>query len=216
MTRKRNTMYIFPEYGSMGIVCLSQAEGSDAEPFGSIEITCGPEDMHGFNSMSKFLRRTQAVTISHAPNLLQTDNPNLTHIVIACHESKTGIEKGADPLMVVIINVDVTEHIETLREFDTRVFSDGFYVLSITLDRTRSHHFLLEVFALAPKIEHANFETQMSIFVGEPLHYAEYTPPLRDPHEGLAVAVRNYRAAYDKTLAPDAVNLTGLIPDGLA
>lgn len=216
MARKRQTLYIFPEFGSMGIVRLTVPDDETSPPFGSIEITCGSEDSHAFATMSKFFRRSRAITISHAPNLIQGDNPNLTHIVIACHETKAAIEKGAEPLMIIIINVDISEHVHTIQEFDTRVFTDGFFVLSVTLGNTTSYHFIIEVFALAPKIQQDGFEAQLSIFVGEPHHYAEYSPPLADPHEGLAVALRNYRASNEKSYHSDSVNLTGLIPDGRA
>jgi hypothetical protein len=214
--RAVKTSYLFPSKGAVSVVEIPKQNTSDKYTFGMLEIDFGDEDWQDFAEIHLLLRQSQAISVTHTPGMADEEDPEKSNLVLSFHATRNGAEQLDDPVMMMVLPLDTMDDAEILNEFNERIDRDGYFALIIHLQDHMMFLGLAEVFAVAPRISNAQFKGALSIFIGEFKYYAEHLPPLPNAVDGILLALEHYRNHSSPNISSGAVDLTGLIPDGLA
>jgi len=211
------TAYLFPEKCSIGVVECKIPETSTQHRFGFMEINLDLENSSRFDEIYNLIRKSRSLRMVHLPGSMdEKEATALSTIVLSFHQSLSDIETYNDPLFAAIVHVDDMEDADTLSGFSKQVVQDGHFCLSLMLESQMLFLFLVEISAISEPVIRPEFQALVASFIGEPTFYAEYTPPLTEPLDQLIHAVEHYRESFINQDDNGTVNLTGLIPEGLA
>ncbi len=211
------TVYIFPDRCSIGVADCTLQESPVNHIFGFLEFHIGQSESERFDEIYDLLRKTRSVRVVHLPNVLEDQgSPGNSTIVISFHESRDQVDVFEEPVLAAIVHVDNDEDLETLTGFNQQVIQDGHFCVSLTMGHQTMFLFLVEVDAIAEPMSYASFRAMLASFIGQPKFYAEYNPPLREPIDQLLQAIDHYRSSLTDHDENGSINLTGLVPEGLA
>ncbi len=216
MKQNIKTEYIFPEKGAIGIIEVpTEVVHLQDLKFAMLELEISRFDEEKYSLIRDLLRQAKAATITHTPSLFEDDNS--TNLIFSLHKERSSLDNLPEPLALFLINVDNLSDAGALKHFNDQIFHDGHLRIAITIPGQMTILTLMEIFAVAPPITDDDFEGLMSVFGVESKFFAEYLPSLDDPVDWILHAILNHRLRSSKLMhKSNAINLTGLIPDGLA
>jgi hypothetical protein len=217
MKKGFKTSYFFPNRGVISVLESRRNTQKESTGFPLMEIEFENDEHHkDFQNLHELLRQTQAIAIAHTPNVLEDDEGGISSIVISFHSTRIGAEELDDPVMVMVLPVDTEGDAGILGNFDHQVDIGGHFGLCLHAGEYMTFLSIIEVFAVAPHIRQPGFDSNLAIYIGEPTYYGEFRPPLPDPEDAVIFVLNQYREILRPMPSENAINMTGLIPEGLA
>ncbi len=214
---RKKTVHIFPERCSIGVIEEAVTDSSQKLRFGVVELFVGADDSDQFESIYTLIRRSRFVRLIHLPSLFQEeDPPESSTLIFSFHETRQSNAEFDEPDLAAIVHLDMGEGIEALVGFNEQVIKDGHFGITMKMNDEILILYLIELVAIAEPIRKDGFHPLIANYIGQPRFYAEYMTPLEEPIYQLIHAVGNYRENLAHAIKKDSVDLTGLIPDGLA
>ena len=216
MKKNYKTLYLFPDKGLISVVEVPKGKLIDNYSFGLIEIELGGEDQDYFTEIHEMLRMSMAAAIAHTPSVIGDDNQADSNIVLSFHSSRLTAEDLDEPLMLVSLPVDTREDSEILTDYNEQMVLDGHFVVVVRLANFMMFIGIVEIFAIAPPYKDRKFRGSLSMCAGNLKYFSEFQPPLENSVEGVLFPMEHYRTETRPNPSDGAVDMTGLIPDGLA
>jgi hypothetical protein len=212
------SLFMVPDRCIIGLVEANSRQALRASVFGLIELQYDADGMDQFLDIVRKLRQSSAIRLTHMPNIMEeNESKDATTLAITFHESDHVGRTLDDPLFASIVRLDTGDGDEdALTGFKDQSLKDGYYALSITLEDFRTFLYLVEIYAVAEPTEPADFNPVLPALIGEPVYYAEFTPPAQDIIDPFSHAIEHYKNYFHLLGKKGTVDLTGLVPDGLA
>lgn len=215
------TLFIFPERCSMGVVEGSVTDSLVPMQFSILELDMDQNDSEQFEKIYYSIRKSNAVRITVLPQPHQDIPENEStgsSIIISFHEKQTEVNDWESPLVAAVISINKNKDLNDLKDLDrfndniVRLESMG---LSIDLGNELSILMLLDLEAIGDAVID-QFPLKIGNFVLSPVYYAEFQPQLKDTIEPLMHALNHFRSSKPTVMGENSINLTGIIPDGRA
>ncbi|MBN1355406.1 hypothetical protein JXA40_03940 [bacterium] len=218
MVRKRavKTSYLFPARGVISVVEVPRESSQDRIAFSMLEINFGDDDRRDFPEIHRMLRLSYAVSLTQAPGMFTEEDPDRSNLVLSFHSNRPGAERLEDPIMIMVLPLDTVEDADILETFNGQIEVDGYFTFAVQMKDYVLFLAVAEVFSVAPPFTGRNFQGALSVFSGEFRYFGEFMPGLQSAVDGIVFALDHYHRLSKPAASRTAVNMTGLIPEGLA
>lgn len=216
LTSNRDTLFMFPERCSMGVVESKLNASALPVRFSTLEIELDPDDQDQFVEIFHLIRKSNAVRLTHLPHPIQNEESESgSSLVISFHEDSESSKDWDSPLAAAVISMHENDIMRDLDRFNEHVIRLESLGLSVAFAEEISVLMLLELQAVGESL----FETypkRLGNFVFTPVYYAEFQPRLQEALEPLLHALGHLQASKPAVHGEDSVDMTGLLPEGLA
>ncbi|HPQ39680.1 MAG TPA: hypothetical protein PLV45_04845 [bacterium] len=212
----QDTLFMFPERCSMGVIESRLRSTALPVRFSTLDIELDPDDEDQFESIFHLIRKSNAVRLTHMPNPFQSEEVQAgSSIVISFHEDNETVRDWDSPLVAAVISMNENSVMKDLERFNEHVIRLESLGLSVDFGEEITVLMLLELQAVGESL-FETFPQRLGNFLFTPVYYAEFQPRLREPLEPLLHALGHQRASKPAVHGENSVDLTGLLPEGLA
>lgn len=212
----QDTLFMFPERCSMGVVESKLSASPLPIQFSSLELEIEPEDDDKHDEIYHLIQRSNTVRLTYLPQPLKNNESHSGNsLVLSFHEETESSQDWDSPLIAAIVSIDQEDIGKDLSRFNEHIIRMEALGLSIAFRNDLSLLMLLELHAIGESMVE-DVPEWIGNFLFTPIYYAEFQPRLAEPIEPLLYALGHLRSSKPMVFGEDSIDLTGLLPDGLA
>ncbi|MCD4654880.1 hypothetical protein K8T06_13215 [bacterium] len=214
----KDTLFMFPERCSMGVIKGNINNSIVPIHFSTLELELAQSNSNQFEEIFHLIRQSKSIRITHLPHPLKYETG--THLsgssmIVSFHVEQNDVQKLGSPLIAAVVSLVEDDYLREMNGFNEHIVQMESLGLSMSFGKEMTILQLLELQAVSESaLEH--LPLRISNFLLEPIYYAEFRPQLKDTLEPLMHALNHQRASKPAILSLDSVDLSGIIPDGLA
>jgi len=214
----KDTLFLFPEQCSMGIVNSSVDDSIVSINFSTLGLDLNKNDNSEFDDIYHLVRKSQLVRITHLPGSMAKKDSASSHgnsMIVSFYAEQNSSQDQDSPLIAAVISLDKQYYLNDLDDFNKHIVNMESLGFSLSFGEEKSVLMLLELQSISKSFIE-NLQVHISNFVLVPVYYAEFNPKLDDTLEPIMRALNHRRTTKHLKINAGAIDLSGIIPDGLA
>jgi len=211
-----DTVFMFPERCSMGVIESMLSGSTLPVRFSTLDLELDEDDDHEFLDLFHLIRKSSAVRVTHLPNPVSHHNEESgSSLVVSFHKEYDTSQNWDSPLVAAVVSMNQENVMSDLERFNEHIVRLESLGLAIAFGMDMSILMLLELQAIGESF----FEShpfRLGNFLFTPTYYAEFQPRLSESLEPLLHALSHQRASKPVVHGEESIDMTGLLPEGLA
>ena len=213
----KDTLFIFPERCSLGVVESRLDDLVSPVRLSIVDLTLQETDRSELHEVLMSLRKSGCVRLTQLPALQKdaTETPVKNNLVISFHDEEETKKDWENPLVAAIISMGAQSDTSEFNSFNEYIVRLESLALSLDFGDEVSVVMLLDLLAVGSSL----FENDPSIignYFLKPVYYGEFQPVLANSLEPIMHALGHRWRSKPASLHQNSVDLSGLLPEGLA
>ncbi len=215
-TSSRDTMFMFPEKCSLGVVESVLDDALAPVRFSIVDLSVPADSQYEFNDVIRSLRLTNSIRVTQLPQLEPETHDREQHsLIISFHEEYADRKDWENPSLAAVVAIGNQPDQADLTAFNDHIVQLEMMGLALNFDDNLTVVMLLDLVAVGSSLLY-----ESSAFIGnyffQPVYFGQFKPALKQSLEPLIHALSHCRQSGFDVLDKDAVNMTGLLPDAFA
>lgn len=212
----KDTLFIFPEHCSLGVVESRLDDLMSPVRLSVVDLNLRETDHADLQEVLMSLRKTASVRLTQLPGIEKdADAAGKNNLVISFHDQDEDKRDWENPLLAAVISMGQQTNATEFAAFNDYIVRLESLGLSLDFGTEISVVMLLDLLAVGSAL----FETTPAVignYFLKPVYYGEFLPALPNSLEPIMHALGHRWRSRPATLNEKSVNLSGLIPEGLA